>query len=164
MTTPAMIVASVSMILSVASLLAVAALARELGALLARIGPARPLASGSAGLEIGTVVEPLSLATVRGESMAIAPTKSSRQLLLFVSATCPICAELRSSIVPFARSYRGQPRVVVITKSLPTEEDVALDRRLSAYDGAVVEIEAYVPRKAHITGDDIVQHYVVPGR
>lgn len=139
MATSAMMVAAMSILVSFVCLIAVAALARELGALLSRLAPARPLASGSAGLELGTIVEQLSLVTARGNSVDIVPSKSMSHLLLFVSPTCPVCTELKSSILPFCRSYRDKIQVVIVTKSISHDEDVDLDRAVARYGGAVVE-------------------------
>ncbi len=127
-----------SLIGNIVLLLLVLGLARELGLVLTRMGPTRALPTMQ-GLELGTKMEPLALISVDGEQRRVAPSKSTMNLLLFTSPTCPVCEELLPALEVFSKSYRGLINVSVISKVRDSEKDREWSRRLSAAQILVAE-------------------------
>lgn len=90
-----MLLAAVVLVL----VLAVFALARQIGVLHTRLAPAGALMT-TAGPKVGEAAPKLSVPDLNGSPVAIGGSKKLPQLILFVSPTCPVCKEL----VPTARS------------------------------------------------------------
>jgi len=80
-------------------LLAVFALARQIGVLHERVAPVGALMP-IAGPKIGELVEPLDVPTLNGDHLQIGGAKEYRTLIYFLSPTCPIC----KSLLPVVRS------------------------------------------------------------
>lgn len=102
--------------------LLVLALARQLGVLLIRVGPSRPMVANE-GLDVGTVFPPSSATTITGEAVELRPTKSRSRMLCFISSTCSVCDELVKALPTFARAYRNRIDVVIISKQHPPDGD-----------------------------------------
>lgn len=80
-------------------LLAVFALARQIGVLHERVAPVGALMP-TAGPKIGEVVEPLDVHALNGDHIQIGGVKEYRTLIYFLSPSCPIC----KSLLPIVRS------------------------------------------------------------
>ena len=79
--------------------IAVFALARQVGVLHARVAPAGAL-SPTSGPKVGETMEPVPTLDLAGQVVPIGGPNARRQLVLFVSPTCPVC----KALVPVARS------------------------------------------------------------
>jgi len=92
----------VSWIVILALGFALVALARQVGVLHVRIAPAGALTTGH-GPAIGDAAPVMDVSTIDGATLSIGrPLAAGRmQLLLFVSAHCPLCKEL----IPIAKSF-----------------------------------------------------------
>lgn len=123
----ALLVAGVitSLLANILLLAAVLGLARELGVLLARSGPPHAKASAH-GPEVGTVIDAFSVVGIDGTQRHARPSKSTSNLLLFTSPTCPICQSLLPSLVVFAKAYKGVINTTVVgIKRTSDDNDVA---------------------------------------
>lgn len=92
--------------------LAVAALARQIGVLHERIAPVGALATGR-GPEIGDAAPRLIGKLLDGGSLDIGEPLAAEarlRLLMFVSASCPVCKKL----IPLAKGFAKSERVDVI--------------------------------------------------
>jgi methylamine dehydrogenase accessory protein MauD len=86
-------------------------LARQVGILHERVAPMGAMASDQ-GLAVGEMSPPLAATTLVGDRLVLGgenPQGRSR-LLLFVSATCPVCKKL----LPIARSFAHAERLDVV--------------------------------------------------
>ncbi|MBS0367179.1 MAG: redoxin domain-containing protein [Proteobacteria bacterium] len=83
----------------------VLALVRQLGVLHERIAPASALVRRS-GLVVGDPAPPVEVADLDGRAHPLGSARSDGRstLLLFVSATCPVC----KTLLPVARSRSGE--------------------------------------------------------
>lgn len=103
---------------------------RHIGVLYERIGPVGALTAGSP-LKIGARAPELSVKDLDGQVVKIGrPSSSARtvQLLLFISPSCPICAQLTSFVYSFVQAERGVELIL-------------------ASDGATEDHRAYVTRQ-----------------
>lgn len=91
--------------------LAVLALARQIGVLHVRLAPAGALLTARGPL-VGEHVPVLDVATIEGASLVIGKNlaKGHLQLLLFVSAHCPLCKEL----IPIAKSFAKREKLDIV--------------------------------------------------
>ncbi len=80
-------------------IIAMFALARQIGVLHTRLAPAGALMT-TAGPRVGEPSPVLSVPDIKGDPITIGGARKLPQLVLFVSPTCPICKEL----VPTAKS------------------------------------------------------------
>jgi len=117
--------------------LAVLALARQIGVLHQRIAPIGAL-SPARGPQIGDTVPPLSLRLIGGGIVDLtAPLASDTngRLLLFVSASCPICKTLIPIALDFAKTERIE---LVFVGDAPASEQEALIKRFGLSGHAFV--------------------------
>jgi len=84
---------------------ALLALARQIGILHTRLAPAGALMT-AAGPKIGELAPVLALEDLHGRPFAVGGNHDVAQLLLFVSPTCPICKALIPAAKSLARSER----------------------------------------------------------
>jgi methylamine dehydrogenase accessory protein MauD len=98
-------------LLVVALCVVVVALARQVGTLHLRLGPRGALEMEEEGPPIGAAPLPKETRTVEDEPKVVGGPGAS-QFLLFVSPTCPICAEVLPSLPAIASVGRMEPIVV----------------------------------------------------
>ena len=89
--------------------LAMVALARQIGVLHTRLAPAGALMT-TAGPKIGQPAPVLSVPDIKGDSITVGGPRKLPQLVLFVSPTCPVCKEL----VPTARSMAKDEKLSLV--------------------------------------------------
>jgi methylamine dehydrogenase accessory protein MauD len=90
---------------------ALLALARQVGVLHMRVAPAGALTT-SGGPAVGAQAGPIPAQTLDGATVTIggAAPGSALRLLMFVSATCPLCKNL----IPMAKSFARDERVQLV--------------------------------------------------
>lgn len=101
-------------------------LARQVGILHERVAPMGAMTSDQ-GPGVGDMAPVLTVAGLAGGSVALGgPSSGGRsRLLLFVSATCPVCKKL----LPIARSFAGAERVdIILVGDGDTEAQLAMVR------------------------------------
>jgi methylamine dehydrogenase accessory protein MauD len=127
--TDALVISNVLLWLVVLALLvAVIALARQLGILYERVAPMGALTLDS-GPAVGSPAPQMSLRALNGQAIELgAPTRTGT-LLFFLSPTCPVCKKL----LPVLRSVQGAERdwLTVVLAS----------------DGELTEHQAFVARQ-----------------
>ena len=89
--------------------LAMFALARQIGVLHTRLAPAGALMT-TAGPKVGGLAPLLSVPDLDGSSVEFGGSRNLPQLLLFVSPTCPVCKEL----VPTAKSMAKSEKLSLV--------------------------------------------------
>ena len=89
--------------------LAMFALARQIGVLHTRLAPAGALMT-TAGPKVGELAPLLSIPDLDGSSVEFGGSRNLPQLLLFVSPTCPVCKEL----VPTAKSMAKSEKLSLV--------------------------------------------------
>lgn len=89
--------------------LAMFALARQIGILHTRLAPAGALMTDS-GPRLGEPAPMLSVPDLNGTPVAVGGVRKLPQLILFVSPTCPICKEL----VPVAKSMARDEKLSLV--------------------------------------------------
>ena len=89
--------------------LAVFALARQIGVLHTRLAPAGALMT-TAGPKVGEPAPLLSVPDLSGSPVEFGGSRNLPQLLLFVSPTCPVCKEL----VPTAKSMAKSEKLSLV--------------------------------------------------
>lgn len=110
-----MVVLSVLCFVVLVLILAVIALARQIGILHTRLAPAGALMT-TAGPKVGDKAPALSIPDINGKPVAIGAGPSEAgmvrkpQLILFVSPSCPICKEL----VPVAKSMARAEKLSLV--------------------------------------------------
>ena len=104
-------------------------LSRQIGILHERLAPMGALV-GNQGPEVGHPAPSLSALTLAGQSIVIGgPVASARsRLLLFVSATCPVCKKL----LPITKSFAAGEKLEVI---LVGDGELDEQRRMIAEQG-----------------------------
>lgn len=93
--------------------LVILALARQIGSVLLRLGPvgARMM---NAGLKIGETAPPVdAFDIVQGHRLTLGHLRDKSTLMVFVSATCPSCAELIPGLKTLNRSEKGMEIILV---------------------------------------------------
>ncbi|WP_174291204.1 redoxin domain-containing protein [Sphingomonas bacterium] len=122
-----------SWIVIACAIVALLALARQVGVLHMRVAPAGAL-MGSNGPAVGEAAPHLHLQTIDGQPLEIggALTRHAMRLLMFVSAECPLCKNL----IPAAKSFAKAERIELVFVG---DDDVAVQRRMIAQQG----IESY---------------------
>src|SRR5437588_6463583 len=91
--------------------LLVVALARQVGTLHLRLGPRGALEIDTEGPPLGEAPEPIVSRDADGRTVSLGGPGRA-QLLLFVSAGCPICLEVLPGLGPAARAGDLAPVVV----------------------------------------------------
>jgi len=94
-----------------ALVVAVLALARQVGVLHMRVAPAGALTTAG-GPSVGAKSGPIAAQTLDGAAVTVGGPSpgSALRLLMFVSATCPLCKNL----IPMAKSFARDERVQLI--------------------------------------------------
>ena len=98
--------------LNIGLLLAVLALARQVGVLHERISPVGALTLDH-GPKVGDPVKLLHLTGLSGEAITVGAAGSRSQLLFFLSPTCPVCKKLLPVLRALASSERSRLEVVL---------------------------------------------------
>ncbi len=106
------------------SLLAVFVLARQVGLLHRRFGPANARMENE-GLEIGELAPDLNAFDLQGREVSLGSKRGKQTLFVFMSATCPACQELAPALRSIWASERGNLEVVVV--SLDSDETRSRD-------------------------------------
>ena len=99
-------------IVVLAMLVALVALARQIGLLHERVAPAGALMHSN-GPKVGELAPVLELEDMNGRPFAVGGPRESAQLILFVSPTCPICKTLVPTAKSLAKSERGRIALAV---------------------------------------------------
>ena len=137
--------------------LALVALARQVGVLHARLAPAGALMTGK-GPAVGEPAPVLDAHTLDGAPIAIGkPLPGGRmQLLLFVSAHCPLCKDL----IPIARNFAKTEKLdIVFVGDDDIQEQRAMVARLDM--GALAFVNSsIIGRSFHV---DRLPHAVLIG-
>jgi methylamine dehydrogenase accessory protein MauD len=104
-------VVAIQLLLTLALAVLVFALARQVGVLHERVAPMGAMTSDH-GPAVGEPAPPLSVVTLAGSRIEIGgPSALARsRLLLFVSASCPVCKKL----LPIVRSFASDERLEVV--------------------------------------------------
>ena len=113
--------------LNIGLLLAVLALARQVGVLHERISPVGALTLDH-GPKVGDPVKLLHLTGLSGEAITIGAAGSRSQLLFFLSPTCPVCKKLLPVLRALASSERSRLEVVLASDG-DAREHLAFWRR-----------------------------------
>lgn len=123
------------------------ALARQVGVLHMRVAPAGALTT-SGGPAVGGKGPAVPAHTLEGKDVIVGgPSKTvPLRLLMFVSATCPLC----KSLIPAARSFAHDERLEL---TFVGDDDAAVQRTMIAQHG----LEAY----RFINGSEVGQAYEV---
>jgi hypothetical protein len=132
-----------SLVFSLLAVLGVLALAREIGILVARAGPQRPMINQE-GLNIGEAIADPDL--LADPSVNLGPRKWGDALVVFLSPSCLVCRDLTVPIAAFARSYRRDVRVIAVIKPLDGPDLEAMVRPLRQAGVAVTHNERWFER------------------
>lgn len=101
-------------------LLAVFALARQIGVLHERVAPVGALMP-SEGPKIGETVEPMEVQLLDGSNLQIGGEQSHKTLIYFLSPTCPICKSLLPVVLSIAEHEKDRLRVLFASDGDTTE-------------------------------------------
>ena len=137
----------VSWIIILGLVVALLALARQVGVLHIRVAPAGALAT-SGGPSVGSSTGAIVTQDLNGRAVTIGGHAHgvSLRLLLFVSAQCPLC----KAVIPMATSFAHAERVAL---TFVGDDDVAAQRAMIAQHG----LESY----AFVNGPEVGQAYEV---
>ncbi|GMM62120.1 thioredoxin domain-containing protein [Novosphingobium pituita] len=127
--------------------LALLALARQVGVLHMRVAPAGALTTAG-GPSVGSNAQAVAAKTLDGASVSVGGTAHDTplRLLMFVSASCPLC----KALIPMAKSFARDERVALTFVGDDTPE---AQREMIARHG----LEAY----PFINGPEVGQAYAV---
>jgi methylamine dehydrogenase accessory protein MauD len=139
--------------------IALLALARQVGVLHVRVAPAGALLTGK-GPVVGEAAPVLDVTTMDGAPLSIGKTlaKGRMQLLLFVSPHCPLCKDL----IPIAKNFaRAEKLDIVFVGDDDASEQQAMIARLEMgglpfVNGPIVGRTFHVDRLPHavLIGDN----------
>lgn len=115
-----------------ALLVAVFALARQIGILYERIAPMGALMIDS-GPAVGEAAPRFDLPALAGGSVAVGAAGGHSQLLFFLSPTCPVCKKLLPILKSIAAAEAGWLRIVFASDG-EAEEHAAFRRRAALTD------------------------------
>jgi len=137
----------VSWIVIGALVVALLALARQVGVLHMRVAPAGALTTAG-GPAVGTGTTVIEATTLKGEHIHVggASKGKSLRLLMFVSAACPLC----KGLIPVAKSFARDERLDL---TFVGDDDAATQRKLIEQQG----LEAYT----FINGPEVGQAFAV---
>lgn len=110
-------------------IVALIALARQVGVLHIRVAPAGALAT-SGGPAVGSISRPIAAQTLDGADVMVGGHAHgvALRLLLFVSAQCPLC----KAVIPMATSFARVERVQL---TFVGDDDIAAQRAMIAQHG-----------------------------
>ena len=116
-----------SWVIILALVVALLALARQVGVLHMRVAPAGALTT-SGGPSVGAKAPVIAARTLEGNPISVggAAPGASLRLLMFVSATCPLCKNL----IPMAKSFARDERVqlIFVGDDLPDAQAAMIER------------------------------------
>jgi methylamine dehydrogenase accessory protein MauD len=116
-----------SWVVILALVVALLALARQVGVLHMRVAPAGALTT-SGGPSVGAKAPVIAAKTLEGSAISVggAAPGASLRLLMFVSATCPLCKNL----IPMAKSFARDERVqlIFVGDDLPDAQRAMIER------------------------------------
>jgi methylamine dehydrogenase accessory protein MauD len=107
-------------ILMLAVIVALWALARQIGILYERIAPMGALVTDS-GPRLGEAAPRFELVALSGARVAIGGERPKSQLLFFLSPTCPVCKKLLPILKSASRAERGWLDVVLASDGEATQ-------------------------------------------
>lgn len=128
-TTHALMISNVlSWLMTLALLLAVWALARQIGVLHERIKPVGALSLGKS-IKAGEVAPPFTLTSLTGGTVSIGGSSAYGQstLLFFLSETCPVCKTLLPVLKSLRQQERARLRVVLASDGDLTAHQAFID-------------------------------------
>lgn len=100
------------------------ALARQIGILHMRLGPAGAL-MGNPGLEIGEPVPSLEVTDIHGRLVTLGSQRLRRTLLLFLSPGCPRCSELLPILRTWHQTEGDDLEIVLISQELDRDTNLS---------------------------------------
>ena len=106
---------------------ALLALARQVGVLHVRVAPAGALDAGR-GPALGEKLPVKTVTTLEGRPLLLGGKADGLQLLMFVSAACPMC----KSLIPVAKSFAAAERVKLVFVG---DDDAGIQRGLVEAQG-----------------------------
>jgi methylamine dehydrogenase accessory protein MauD len=110
-----------------ALLVAVLALARQVGILYERVAPMGALTL-DAGPAVGAAAPALSLRTLGGEALELGAVGPRSTLLFFLSPTCPVCKKLLPILRSIGAAERAWLNVVLASDGNPAEHQAFIER------------------------------------
>ena len=125
--TALIIAVAVLAVLNIGLLLAVLALARQVGVLFERVAPIGALTIDH-GPKIGDAAPKLHLNALSGEPITVGAATGRSQMLFFLSPTCPVCKKLLPVLRNLANAERARLDVVLASDG-ETEEHRAFWQR-----------------------------------
>jgi methylamine dehydrogenase accessory protein MauD len=127
MLTALVISAIFSWVVTLALVVALLALARQVGVLHMRVAPAGALTT-SGGPAVGAKAPVIAAKNLDGNPVSVggAAPGAALRLLMFVSATCPLCKNL----IPMAKSFARDERVqlIFVGDDLPAAQAAMIER------------------------------------
>lgn len=111
-------------VLVILLLLAVYALARQIGVLHERVAPVGALMP-TEGPKIGETIEPMDVQLLDGSNFRIGGENVHRTLIYFLSPTCPICKSLLPIVLSMAAHESERLRVVFASDGDNTDSHIA---------------------------------------
>jgi methylamine dehydrogenase accessory protein MauD len=115
-----------------ALLMAVFALARQIGILYERVAPMGALMIDT-GPAVGAAVPRFDLAALDGSVVTVGAPTGRSQLLFFLSPTCPVCKKLIPILKSIAAAEASWLSIVIVSDGEP-EEHAAFRRRAALTD------------------------------
>ncbi len=107
------------------------ALARQIGFLHVRLGPAGARMMNP-GLQIGDPAPPLAMYDIFGRHVTLGVARGKRTLLVFVSSRCPACKELMPGLRALHRTENSLEIVLISSEAdVEASRKVVRDNRLS---------------------------------
>jgi methylamine dehydrogenase accessory protein MauD len=107
-------------VLMLAVIVALWALARQVGILYERVAPMGALVT-DAGPKLGESAPRFDVPSLGGATIAIGGERPKSQLLFFLSPTCPVCKKLLPALKSAAQAERGWLGVVLASDGEPTQ-------------------------------------------
>lgn len=109
-------------------LLAVLVLSRQVGLLYRRLGPARARMENE-GLKIGDEAPALNAIDLYGREVRLGSERGQHTLLVFISATCPVCDELAPALRSISKSDCENLALLLVSLSGDVERNREFIRR-----------------------------------
>lgn len=116
-------------IIVIAQVAVILYLARQLGLLYIKVGPAGARMM-NVGPKLNEQIAPTYLSDIRGRGLVLGAAGDRNTLLLFLSPSCSTCVEIAKSLPAIARPER-QSLLLVVTSRASLEENEPLFERLS---------------------------------
>lgn len=120
-------------LLAVIQVLAILALARQLGLLQLRLPPTGARI-GNAGLELGDAAPPFREQDLLGRPVSLGVERRKPTLLVFLSPSCQACAQLAPAIHAFYRRERDATEIVLVSPHRNQAENQSFAERHGLVD------------------------------